>query len=316
MTTKIHIRGRGLPMRFSFRAAASPSQCRGQEDLVFFGDGEAERLFNEAVQRLESIGGRARRIDFAPFLEAALLLYEGPSVAERTVAVGSFIEAHEAECDPTVAKIVLGGRTRSAVETFEAMHKLQALQRKVRTLFAGLDIVVVPTAPTTYKVSELEAEPIKLNSRLGTYTNFMNLLDMAGLAVPAGIGTTGLPFGITLAAPAFSEARLIEIGARFGAALGLAPGAPFLGGAEADEGFLELAVVGAHMSGLPLNRTSPRAAACSSSAPRQRPVTRFMRWRVRSLIADSLQGPRRAGISSARKKRRPICRSGTFPIPF
>ncbi|MEN6544035.1 allophanate hydrolase [Parvibaculum sp.] len=223
------------------------------EDLAFFGDGEAERLFNEAVQRLESIGGRARRIDFAPFREAALLLYEGPWVAERTVAVGSFIEAHEAECDPTVAKIVLGGRTRSAVETFEAMHKLQALQRRVLMLFAGLDIVVVPTAPTTYKVSELEAEPIKLNSRLGTYTNFMNLLDMAGLAVPAGIGATGLPFGITLAAPAFSEARLVEIGARFGAALALAPGAPFLNRAEADEAFLELAVVGAHMSGLPLN---------------------------------------------------------------
>jgi len=133
------------------------------------------------------------------------------------------------------------------------MHKLQALQRKVLTLFAGLDIVVVPTAPTTYKVSEIEAEPIKLNSRLGTYTNFMNLLDMAGLAIPAGIGKTGLPFGITLAAPAFSEAWLIDIGARFHAALDLAPGAPSLGEAEVDEGFLEIAVVGAHMTGLPLN---------------------------------------------------------------
>ncbi|HUD50725.1 allophanate hydrolase, partial [Parvibaculum sp.] len=222
-------------------------------DLSFFGDGESERLFNEAVERLEQIGGRARRIDFAPFREAAALLYEGPWVAERTAAVGAFIETHEAECDPTVAKIILGGRTRNAVEVFEAMHKLQALQRKVLTLFAGLDIVVVPTAPTTYKVSEIEAEPIKLNSRLGTYTNFMNLLDMAGLAIPAGIGKTGLPFGITLAAPAFSEARLVDIGARFHAALGLAPGAPSLGAADADEGFLEIAVVGAHMTGLPLN---------------------------------------------------------------
>lgn len=220
-------------------------------DLSFFGDGEAERLFSEAVMRLESLGGRARRIDFTLFREAAELLYEGPWVAERTVAVGAFIEAHPDKTDPVVREIILGGRGRKATEVYEATHKLQALQRQAAALFAGIDVLVVPTAPTIYRVAEIEAEPVKLNSRLGTYTNFMNLLDLAGLAVPAGIGANGLPFGITLAAPAFSEARLVEIGARFHAALGLAPGAPQ--NASSDEGFLEIAVVGAHMTGLPLN---------------------------------------------------------------
>jgi allophanate hydrolase len=116
-----------------------------------------------------------------------------------------------------------------------------------------IDVLVVPTAPTTYKVAQIEAEPVKLNARLGTYTNFMNLADLSGLAVPAGIGANGLPFGITHAAPAFCEARLVELGARFHTALGVAPGAPSLARPGRDESFLEIAVVGAHMTGLPLN---------------------------------------------------------------
>lgn len=223
-------------------------------DLTFFGDSGAERLFAEAVLRLESLGGRARRIDFALFREAAALLYEGPWVAERTVAIGAFIETHTDDIDPTVREIVLGGRDRKATEVYEAQHRLQALARRAEALFADIDVLVVPTAPTIYRVSEIEAEPIKLNARLGTYTNFMNLLDLAGLAVPAGIGANGLPHGITLAAPAFRESRLVEIGARFHAALGIAPGAPVAVDTKADDGFIEIAVVGAHMTGLPLNR--------------------------------------------------------------
>jgi allophanate hydrolase len=234
----------GAPFIFAVPRAA---------DLVFFGDGEAERLFGEAVKRLENMGGRARMIDFAPFRDAAALLYEGPWVAERMAAVGRFIETRPADVDPTVREIILGGKTRLATEVFEAMDRLQVLSRKVRAIFAGLDLLVVPTAPSIYKVAEIAAEPVKLNSRLGTYTNFMNLLDLAGIAVPAGIGSGGLPFGITLAAPAFSEARLVEIAQRFQKALGIAPGAPQPASDARDEGFIELAVVGAHMSGLPLN---------------------------------------------------------------
>tara|TARA_R110002124_G_scaffold35649_5_gene115795 strand:- start:1400 stop:3217 length:1818 start_codon:yes stop_codon:yes gene_type:complete len=222
-------------------------------DLTFFGDSEAERLFGEALTRLEDLGGRARRIDFAPFRDVAELLYEGPWVAERTAAVGRFMDENLKDVDPTVAAIVAGGRKRTAVETFEAFHKLQSLSRKIAAIMSEIDVLVVPTAPTTYRVADVMAEPVKLNSRLGTYTNFMNLADLAGLAVPAGIGANGLPFGITLCAPAFAEARLLELGARVHAALGLGAGGPALNARKTDEAYIELAVVGAHMSGLPLN---------------------------------------------------------------
>lgn len=222
-------------------------------DLAFFGDNEAERLFGEALARLEELGGQARRIDFSPFREVAELLYEGPWVAERTAAVGHFMDEHPKEVDPTVAAIVAGGRKRTAVETFEALHKLQALSRKIAIIMAEVDVLVVPTAPTTYSVAEVMAEPVKLNSRLGTYTNFMNLADLSGLAVPAGLCANGLPFGITLCAPAFAEARLLELGVRIHAALRLGAGAPALNARKTDEAYIELAVVGAHMSGLPLN---------------------------------------------------------------
>lgn len=246
-------------------------------DLQFFGDDEAARLFEEASERLEELGGRARWIDFSLFAETAALLYEGPFVAERTAAVGNFIEAHEAETDPVVRGIVLGGRKREAVETFEALYKLEALKRRTRALFADIDFLVVPTTPTIYRVDEIAVEPVKLNSRLGTYTNFMNLLDMAGIAIPAGIRASGkaagLPFGVTLCAPAFSERKLGELAAAFETAQALVPGAP-LTAVEKDEGFIELAVVGAHMSGLPLNHELTSRGAMfverTKTAPRYR----------------------------------------------
>jgi allophanate hydrolase len=246
-------------------------------DLKFFGDDEAARLFEAASERLEELGGRARWIDFSMFEEAAALLYEGPWVAERFAAVGDFIEKHGAEVDPTVRGIVLGARERSAVETFEAMYKLEALKRRAQRLFSEIDLLMVPTAPTIYRVDEVMAEPVKLNSRLGTYTNFMNLLDMAGIAIPAGIREAGpakgLPFGVTLAAPAFSEARLSAFASAFEAAQGLVPGAP-QPQPETDESFIELAVVGAHMSGLPLNHELTSRGAMfverTKTAPRYR----------------------------------------------
>lgn len=244
-------------------------------DLTFFGDSEAERLFGEAVTRLEDLGGRARRIDFAPFREAAALLYEGPWVAERTAAVGRFLEEHPKEVDATVAAIIAGGRTRTAVEVFDAFQRLQILTRKIATIMSEIDVLVVPTAPTTYKVEEVKAEPVKLNSRLGTYTNFMNLADLSGLAVPAGIDATGLPFGVTLCAPAFGEARLLELGARFHAALGLGAGGPMLNQGLLDDAFIELAVVGAHMSGLPLNHELTSRGAMFVERVRTAPLYKF-----------------------------------------
>ena len=225
-------------------------------DLKFFGDDEAARLFEEAVVRFEELGGHTRRIDFSLFEEAAALLYDGPYVAERFAAVGSFIEANRGATDPTVGGIVLAAKSRSASELFEAGYRLEALKRRAGALFSEIDFLLVPTAPTTYRVSEVMAEPLKLNSRLGTYTNFMNLLDLCGIAVPAGFRETGplegLPFGVTLAAPAFADMRIARFASAFEAAQGLASGAAREEEA-ADEGFIELAVVGAHMSGLPLN---------------------------------------------------------------
>lgn len=260
-----------LPENFTF---AMPRAS----DLQFFGDDEAARLFEEAADRLEELGGRARRIDFSLFAEAAALLYEGPFVAERTAAVGDFIEAHEAETDPTVRGIVLGGGSRDAVEVFEALYRIEALKRRALALFADIDVLVVPTAPTIYRVEEIAAEPVKLNSRLGTYTNFMNLLDMAGIAVPAGIRVqgkaAGLPFGVTFCAPAFSDAKLVALAAAFEAAQGLAPGAP-VAVEKPDEGFIELAVVGAHMSGLPLNHELTSRGAMFVERTRTAPRYRF-----------------------------------------
>lgn len=247
-------------------------------DLQFFGDDEAARLFEEAADRLEELGGRARRIDFLLFAEAAALLYEGPFIAERTAAVGDFIETHEAETDPTVRGIVLGGKSRNAVETFEALYRLEALKRRALALFGDIDVLVVPTAPTIYRVDEVMADPVKLNSRLGTYTNFMNLLDMAGIAVPAGIRTdgraAGLPFGITLCAPAFSETKLVALAAALEAAQELAPGSP-VAVEPPDEGFIEIAVAGAHMSGLPLNGELTSRGAMFVERTRTAPCYRF-----------------------------------------
>jgi len=256
----------GAPFTFAAPRAA---------DLAFFGDSEAERLFNEAVTRLEELGGRARRIDFAPFREVAGLLYDGPWVAERTAAVGRFVEANLKQVDPTVGDIIMGGRSRHAVETFEAFHKLQALTRKIASIMAEIDVLIVPTAPTTYRVDEVMADPLRLNSRLGTYTNFMNLADMAGIAVPAGLGANGLPFGITLAAPAFREARLMELATRVHTALDLAPGGPQLRAKAEDGAFIELAVVGAHMSGLPLNHELTSRGGMFVERTKTAPAYRF-----------------------------------------
>lgn len=247
-------------------------------DLKFFGDDEAARLFEEAVSRFEELGGYTRRIDFSLFEEAAAFLYDGPYVAERYAAVGPFIEANRAAADPTVSGIVLAAKERSAVEVFEASYRLEALKRRATAFFADIEFLMVPTAPTTYRVSEVMADPVKLNSRLGTYTNFMNLLDLCGIAVPAGFREAGplagLPFGVTLAAPAFTDMRIAAFAAAFEAAQGLAPGGPRETAAD-DDGFIELAVVGAHMSGLPLNHELTSRDAMFVERTKTAPLYRF-----------------------------------------
>lgn len=229
-------------------------------DLNFFGNGEAEWLFAAAVERATGLGASVMEIDFAPFLEAARLLYEGPWVAERYVAIRDFIEAKPEALHPVIRTIIGGGAAPSAADAFAADYRLCELRRQIEPLWSSVDAILTPTAPTIYTIAAVEADPIQLNSNLGTYTNFMNLLDLCGIAVPAGFQANGLPFGVTLAAPAFRDSALLPLAdamhrsadAGMGAAREPLPDTQI----TVDEGgrdTLVLAVCGAHMSGLPLN---------------------------------------------------------------
>jgi allophanate hydrolase len=201
--------------------------------LEFFGDVEAEQLYGEAIARLEAAGGTRVDFDYAPFLETARLLYSGPWVAERYAAVGEFIEAHPDETHPVVRDIILGAKRYSAVDTFRAMYRLEELRAQTREVWAAVDTLCLPTTGTIYKIADVEANPIQLNSNLGYYTNFVNLLDLAALAIPAGFRRNGLPFGMTLMGPANSDLALLQLAAGLDR--------------------IDVAVVGAHLSGQPLH---------------------------------------------------------------
>ncbi len=241
-----------LPAAFRFGVPKA-----GQRE--FFGDAEATRLYEESVARLRALGGTEVEIDFAPFRDTADLLYSGPWVAERLAAITPFADEHPEALHPITAKIIGGARRFSAVDTFRALYRLEELRRVAGATWGKVDVLLLPTTPTIYTHAELAAEPVLLNTRLGTYTNFVNLLDLSAVAVPAGFRADGLPLGATLMAPAFYDAALLELGGRMHAALG-----GKLGGTSAllassgeapspQAGRVKLAVVGAHLSGQPLN---------------------------------------------------------------
>jgi allophanate hydrolase len=232
-----------------------------REQLQFFGDAEYARLFDEAISRLESGGGTRVDIDFGPFLEAARLLYDGPWVAERYAAVGRFMDAHPDALFPVTAQIIAGGKKPSAVEAFEAQYSLRSLQRAADAAWSQVDFIITPTAGTIYTITAVEADPIRLNATLGYYTNFMNLFNLAGVAVPAGFRSDGLPFGVTLVGPESSDRALLALAdtlhrssvATLGATgMRLSPSAAEEPPVPA-AGYIALAVCGAHMQGLPLN---------------------------------------------------------------
>ena len=231
-----------------------------QDQLEFFGDAEYARLFARAVERLASLGGTAVSIDFAPFLEAARLLYEGPWLAERYAAVGAFLEAHPASLHPVTRDVIEKGKRPSAVDAFKGAYALEALKRRSSPVWVAVDLILTPTTGTIYSIEQLDADPLRLNANLGYYTNSMNLLGLTGVAVPAGIRPDGLPFGMTLMAPGGSERALLtfagslqrSVGATLGA-LGRPVPAASRVAPSLKPGFVPLAVCGAHMSGLPLN---------------------------------------------------------------
>ena len=185
------------------------------DQLKFFSDVEAEELFYKAVQRFEEMGGTAVETDFSPMLEAANLLYYGPWVAERYVAVKDMIENSPASLLDVTRTIIESGKSKTAEEYFNAEYKLKAYRRKADIVMEDIDFALTPTTGTIYTIDEVNADPIQLNTNLGYYTNFMNLLDFSAYAVPAGFRKNGLPFGITLFAEAFEDRKLLQIGENY-----------------------------------------------------------------------------------------------------
>lgn len=186
-----------------------------KSQLDFFGNDEAEALFEAAVARWHALGATITEIDFEPFLKAARLLYEGAWVAERFLAVEKLLGENPAAFYPVTRQIIEGAKTLTAADAFRSSYRLAELRRESESAWERIDCLLTPTAGTVYRVSEVLADPIKLNSNLGRYTNYMNLLDLCGLAVPAGTLSCGVPWGVTLQAPAFRDQALLAWGAQF-----------------------------------------------------------------------------------------------------
>jgi len=183
--------------------------------LQFFGNTETPALFSAAIKHMEKIGGEAVEVDFSPLIETARLLYEGPWVAERYAAIQDFIATKPEALHPVTLKIIESAKKINAVDTFQAFYTLKMLQREAAKVWDLVDVMLTPTAGTIYKISEVEADPIQTNTNLGYYTNYMNLLDLSALAIPAGFQKNGLPFGITLFAPAFSDDALLNLAKKY-----------------------------------------------------------------------------------------------------
>jgi allophanate hydrolase len=192
---------------------------------LFFGDKISAAAYQAALARFADLGAEIVEIDIEPFYAAARLLYEGPWVAERYLTAKALIASSPQSMHPVTRQIILAGAHRTAADAFAAFYQLEDLRRVCDGTFRAIDALVLPTAPTIYTVDEVLADPIHLNNRLGTYTNFVNLLDLCGLAVPASMRGDGTPFGITLAAPACADAALAAIGRQFHHATGLPLGA-------------------------------------------------------------------------------------------
>ncbi|MBB2830176.1 UNVERIFIED_ORG: allophanate hydrolase [Rhizobium esperanzae] len=232
----------------------------------FYGNRQVEALYDAAIERARSLGAVIVPFDYAPFRQAADLLYNGPWVAERLAAVKEFLATNGGDFDPTVRAIIEGAKAYDAVDAFEGRYRLEALRQKTKAEWEKVDFLMLPTSPTTYSVEEMQADPIVKNSHFGRYTNFANLLDCAAIAIPAGFDADRhLPAGVMLVGPAFTDDAL----APFADALHRA--------AEAGMGkdrnitlpeesrvsppaddFVPIVVVGAHLTDMPLNHELTR----------------------------------------------------------
>lgn len=271
--------------RFDFgKAGAFRIGVPRVSDLQFFGNSEAHRLFNQSVAHLQALGGECVEIDLCPFLETARLLYEGPWVAERYAAIREFFDARPESTLPVIQTIIGGAKKWTAAEAYSSGYQLKMQKRICDAVWEQVDCIVTPTAGTIYTIEEMLAEPIKYNSNLGYYTNFMNLLDYAATAVPTGFYPAGkmqgLPFGVTLFAPAHQDGPLLHLAARLQRATVASVGAqrqPLPPRVETNparalpNGQVQVVVCGAHLHGLALNHQltsrSGKLNATTRSAP-------------------------------------------------
>lgn len=220
----------------------------------FFDDADAADAFSRDIELAESLGARIVEFDFEPFAAVARLLYEGPWVAERYAATKPLIESNPGALHPVTRSIIEGARKFDAVATFEAFYRLADQKRKTSRVWSEFDAMLVPTMPRLYTIAEVEADPIRLNSRLGTYTNFVNLLDLCAIAVPSGVRGDGLPSSLTLIGPACADGLVAGVAAAIESRSGASASAAPQTSSRTTDHRIEIAVVGAHLSGLPLNR--------------------------------------------------------------
>jgi allophanate hydrolase len=244
--------------------------------LEFAGCDESPALFGHTRAALEALGGEAVEIDLAPFIEAAKLLYEGPWVAERYSVAGELIETQPSAVLPVIRDVLAQARGASAVDAFRAQYRLQAIKATCDAVLDTLDFVLTPSIPRPVTLAELERDPIGANSLLGYYTNFMNLLDYAAVAVPAGFMKNGLPWGVTVFGRAFADQYLLSVADALQRTSGLALAGGAACASDAPAGHarhdrMRLVVCGAHLDGLPLNgqlkRRGSRLVEATLSAP-------------------------------------------------
>jgi allophanate hydrolase len=232
-----------------------------QEWLKFFGDQSAPQLYQAAILRFQQQGGVKVEFDAKPFVEAAALLYGGPWVAERLTAIRDFAKSHPDSLHPVVGPIILNAGSQTAVDVFEASYRLATLARAAEAEWARMDFMLLPTAGAAYTHEDIAADPVGRNTELGYYTNFVNLLDLAAVSVPAGFRSNGIPFGVTLIAPAWSDDALLSTAS-----------GSF---AYCPDGYVPLAVCGAHLTGQPLNGQLTDAGAFLIESCKTSPEYRF-----------------------------------------
>ncbi|WP_281545522.1 allophanate hydrolase [Grimontia sp. SpTr1] len=252
-----------------------------KENLEFFGNADFQRRFELSKEKLAANGAELVEMDIQDFLDAATLLYQGPWVAERYAAIEGFFDEHETQCEPTIQAILGSAAKFSAVDAFNAQYQLKALKKRCDAKLKTVDAVIVPTSGTIYTIEEMLDDPIQKNTDFGYYTNFMNLLDYAAIAIPADDETEQMPFGITLFSDQGSESKLLDLAKAYTANQSVSMG-------ESIDETMVIAVCGAHMEGLPLNHQLKDRHASFIDKRRSAPSYRF--------YALAGEGPKRPGM--------------------